>query len=67
MASTWTPANPDPGPAVTLLFTGRMSPDKGGHHSVRVARRAGWPLVITAKIREPAERAYFDQAAARAR
>jgi len=28
---------------------------------VRVARLAGWPLVISAKIREPAERAYFDQ------
>ena len=28
---------------------------------MRVARRAGWPLVISARIREPAERAYFDQ------
>ena len=52
---------PGPGTGGYLLFTGRMSPDKGVHHAVRVARRAGWPLVITAKIREPAERAYFDQ------
>jgi glycosyltransferase involved in cell wall biosynthesis len=44
-----------------LLFVGRMSADKGVHRAVRVARRAGWPLVIAAKIREPAERAYFDQ------
>jgi len=38
-----------------------MSPDKGVHRAVRVARRAAWPLVISARIGEPAERAYFDQ------
>ena len=52
---------PGPGTGGYLLFTGRMSADKGVHHAVRVAQRTGWPLVITAKIREPAERAYFDQ------
>ena len=52
---------PGPGTGGYLLFIGRMSPDKGVHRAVRVARRAGWPLVISAKIREPAERAYFDQ------
>ena len=52
---------PGSGTGGYLLFTGRMSPDKGVHHAVRVARRAGWPLVISAKIREPAERSYFDQ------
>ena len=52
---------PGPGTGGYLLFTGRMSPDKGVHHAVRVARRAGWPLVIAAKIREPAERAYFEE------
>jgi len=52
---------PGPGTGGYLLFTGRMSPDKGVHHAVRVAHRADWPLVITAKIREPAERAYFDE------
>jgi len=52
---------PGPGTGGYLLFTGRMSADKGVHHAVRVARRAGWPLVIAAKMREPAERAYFDQ------
>ena len=44
-----------------LLFVGRMSADKGVHHAVRAARRAGWPLVIAAKMREPAERAYFEE------
>ena len=52
---------PGPGTGGYLLFTGRMSPDKGVHRAVRVARRAGWPLVISAKIREPAEHAYFDR------
>jgi len=52
---------PGPGTGGYLLFVGRMSAEKGVHHAVRSARRAGWPLVIAAKIREPAERAYFDQ------
>jgi glycosyltransferase involved in cell wall biosynthesis len=52
---------PGPGTGGYLLFVGRMSADKGVHHAVRAARRAGWPLIISAKMREPAERAYFDQ------
>jgi glycosyltransferase involved in cell wall biosynthesis len=52
---------PGSGTGGYLLFVGRMSPDKGVHNAVRVAHRAGWPLVITAKMREPAERAYYDQ------
>lgn len=52
---------PGPGDGGYLLFTGRMCADKGVHHAVRAARRAGRPLVITAKIREPGEQAYFDQ------
>ena len=31
----------DPGNDGYLLFLGRMSPDKGSHHAVRVARRPG--------------------------
>ncbi len=49
-ASTWTSTRPGPGTGGYLLFVGRMSADKGVHHAVRVARRAGWPLVITAKM-----------------
>ena len=52
---------PGPGTGGYLLSTGRMSPDKGVHRAVRVARRAGWPLVIAARIGEPAERAYFEE------
>ncbi|HEV8296359.1 MAG TPA: glycosyltransferase family 4 protein [Acidimicrobiales bacterium] len=44
------------------LFLGRMSPDKGVHVAARVARAAGVPLRIAAKMHEPAEHAYFEQA-----
>jgi glycosyltransferase involved in cell wall biosynthesis len=44
-----------------LLHLGRMSPTKGIDRAIRVARRAGMPLVITSKMREPEEREYFDQ------
>ena len=43
------------------LFLGRMSPDKGVHTAARVAKAAGVPLRIAAKMREPAEHAYFDE------
>jgi glycosyltransferase involved in cell wall biosynthesis len=43
------------------LFMGRFSPDKGVHTAIRVARAAGVPLRIAAKMGEPAERAYFQQ------
>jgi glycosyltransferase involved in cell wall biosynthesis len=43
-----------------LLFLGRMSPDKGAHRAIEVARAAGLPLRIAGKCREPFERRYFD-------
>jgi glycosyltransferase involved in cell wall biosynthesis len=43
-----------------LLFLGRMSPDKGAHRAVEVARELGVPLRLAGKCREPLERAYFD-------
>src|SRR5688572_21273745 len=42
-----------------LLFLGRMSPDKGVHRAIAVARAAQKPLVIAAKMWEPAEHRYF--------
>lgn len=42
------------------LFMGRFSPDKGVHTAIGVARAAGVPLRIAAKMSEPAERAYFE-------
>jgi glycosyltransferase involved in cell wall biosynthesis len=44
-----------------LLFLGRFHPDKGAHEAVRLAREAGVPLLLAAKMREPAEVAYFEQ------
>jgi glycosyltransferase involved in cell wall biosynthesis len=41
-------------------FLGRMSPDKGPREAALVARAAGVPLRMAAKLREPAEREYFD-------
>jgi glycosyltransferase involved in cell wall biosynthesis len=41
------------------LFLGRMNPDKGVAEAIDIARRAGVPLKIAAKMREPAERRYF--------
>jgi glycosyltransferase involved in cell wall biosynthesis len=46
------------------MFLGRMNPDKGVDAAARVARRAGVPLRIAGKMREPAERAYFDASVA---
>lgn len=42
-----------------VVFLGRMSPDKGAHRAIEVARAAGTPIVLAAKMREPAERRYF--------
>jgi glycosyltransferase involved in cell wall biosynthesis len=42
------------------LFLGRMTPDKGVHSAIHVARAAGIPLRIAAKMCEPAEHDYFN-------
>ncbi|WP_245561534.1 glycosyltransferase family 4 protein [Actinomycetospora chiangmaiensis] len=44
------------------LFLGRMSPDKGPVWAIDAARAAGLPLVLAAKCREDAEKAYFEHA-----
>jgi glycosyltransferase involved in cell wall biosynthesis len=48
----------DGGYACTL---GRMTPSKGIREAILVAREAGVPLRIAAKMREPLERQYFDE------
>ncbi|MCU1495945.1 MAG: glycosyl transferase group 1 [Acidimicrobiaceae bacterium] len=42
------------------LFLGRMHRGKAPHVAARIARAAGFPLKIAAKMHEPAERAYFE-------
>ncbi len=41
------------------LFLGRMAPEKGARRAAEACRKAGVPLRIVAKMREPRERAYF--------
>ncbi|MHA3700842.1 glycosyltransferase family 4 protein [Jatrophihabitans sp. YIM 134969] len=41
-------------------FLGRMCPEKGPRQAALVARAAGVPLRMAAKLREPAEREYFE-------
>jgi len=49
-----------PGGGGYALFLGRMHPGKAPHVAARIARAAGMPLRIAAKMREPEERAYFE-------
>lgn len=42
-----------------LLYLARMSPDKGPHRAIRVARAAGRRLVVVSKMREADELAFF--------
>lgn len=42
-----------------FLFVGRMTPDKGAHTAVEVARRLGERLILAGKVNEGPEREYF--------
>lgn len=42
------------------LFLGRMNPDKGAQRAALAARKAGVPLVMAGKCREPWEHQFFD-------
>lgn len=45
-----------------LLWIGRFSPDKGAHLAIDAARAAGRRILLAGKCKEPAERAYFEDA-----
>lgn len=47
-------------PGDYLAFLGRISPEKGCHEAIEIARRAGLPLKIAAKIGDGEDRAYFE-------
>jgi glycosyltransferase involved in cell wall biosynthesis len=42
-----------------VAFLGRMSPDKGAHRAIDIARAAGKPIMLAAKMQRPEERHYF--------
>lgn len=42
-----------------FLFLGRMVAEKGPQRAIEVARKAGVPLLLAAKMREPGERFYY--------
>lgn len=44
-----------------VLFLGRMNPEKGAKRAALVAAKAGTRLIMAAKMREPLERAYFEE------
>jgi glycosyltransferase involved in cell wall biosynthesis len=46
-----------------LAFLGRISPEKGPDRAIEIARRAGMPLRIAAKV-DPADRTYFAESIA---
>jgi len=48
------------GPGSYLAFLGRMSPEKGCYQAIQIARRAGIPIKIAAKIDGKIERDYFE-------
>jgi glycosyltransferase involved in cell wall biosynthesis len=47
-------------PGSYLAFLGRISPEKGADRAIDIARRAGVPLKIAAKIEGDTDRAYFE-------
>lgn len=46
-------------PGSYLAFLGRVSPEKGVDHAIEIARRAGIPLKIAAKV-DRADKSYFE-------
>jgi glycosyltransferase involved in cell wall biosynthesis len=43
------------------LFLGRMAPEKGPHRAIAAARKAGTPLILAGKLREPNEHLFFEK------
>ena len=43
-----------------LIWLGRMSPDKGAHLAIDIARKVGRRIVLIGKCSEPDEQAYFE-------
>ena len=44
-----------------FVFLGRLSADKGAHRAIAAAEKAGVTLILAGKVREKAEKEYFEQ------
>jgi glycosyltransferase involved in cell wall biosynthesis len=51
---------PQPQEPPYLAFLGRLSPEKGPHHAIEIAKRAGWTLKMAGKI-DAIDQEFFDQ------
>lgn len=60
--STYT-FHPQPDRPPYLAFLGRMSPEKGPHLAIEIARRTGWHLKMAGKV-DRVDREFFEQAVA---
>jgi glycosyltransferase involved in cell wall biosynthesis len=50
---------PKPDQPPYLAFLGRISPEKGTHLAIEIARRSGWHLKMAGKV-DPVDREYFE-------
>ncbi|HEY9806144.1 MAG TPA: glycosyltransferase family 4 protein [Candidatus Obscuribacterales bacterium] len=51
---------PTPTDPPYLAFLGRISPEKGTHHAIEIAKRTGWHLKLAGKV-DVVDREYFAQ------
>jgi glycosyltransferase involved in cell wall biosynthesis len=51
---------PQPSDPPYLAFLGRLSPEKGTHHAIAIAKKTGYPLKIAGKI-DVVDVAYYEQ------
>jgi len=54
------PFQPQPQTPPYLAFVGRLSPEKGPQHAIRIAKETGWPLKMIGKV-DKVDRDFFDQ------
>lgn len=52
------PFHPQPDSSPYLAFLGRISPEKGPHLAIAIAKRSGWHLKMAGKI-DPVDREFF--------
>lgn len=52
---------PEPDSQPYLAFLGRLSPEKGPHHAIEIAKRTGWRLKMAGKI-DRVDVDYYEQA-----